>query len=101
MLRNPETEQSYRRSSDAERREMLQNYKRELSSETADEVILLIPDEYEIIKTEYTTQNGKVIALLKFRYPGYTEIKEYTYYLNRKDKIWYIYNYIVRNLGTE
>ena len=72
-----------------------------MKMETADETILLIPDEYTIIKTDYTPEKGKVIAILKFQYPGYKEIKEYTYYLHRKDRIWYVYNYEVRNLGTE
>jgi hypothetical protein len=29
------------------------------------------------------------------------EIKRFTYYLYRDDRVWYIYNYEVRNLGTE
>ena len=101
MLRNPELMQKYRSLSDEKRREMVSEYKEQMKQEIADEVILLIPEEYSILKTEYTLDRGTVLAELKFRYPGYMEVKEYTYYLSRKDKIWYIYNYEVRNLGTE
>ena len=31
----------------------------------------------------------------------FTEKKRYTYYVRQRDGIWYIYNYIVDNLGTE
>jgi len=101
MLKSIEREKVYLRLSEEDRRAMVEEYRNELKMEVADETIVLIPDEYTIKKTEYTPEKGKVLAELKFQYPGYKEIKEYTYYLHRKDRIWYVYNYDVRNMGTE
>lgn len=101
MLRNPEIRRSYQFQSDSERRASVDRYKTSLTQETADEVILLIPVDYEIIKTTYTADEGNVQVIQKYAYPGFTEVKRFTYYLYRHDMVWYIYNYEVRNLGTE
>jgi hypothetical protein len=72
-----------------------------LSSEKIDEDILMIPTEFEILKTTYTPREAVVEVLQKFAQRGFKEVKRYTYYLYRKDDIWVIYNYETRNMGTE
>jgi hypothetical protein len=37
----------------------------------------------------------------KFDYDGFKMLKEYTYELERRDDIWFIVAYSVRNKGTE
>ncbi len=101
MIRNNEKEQKYIRSSDEKRQYMLNQYKNNLRKEIIDNDILIIPNEFNIIKTSYTAQEGIVDVIEKFVYPDFTEIKKYKYYLHRKDIVWTIYNYQVQNLGTE
>jgi hypothetical protein len=40
-------------------------------------------------------------VLEKFKYPDYTELKQYTYLLKRSDRYWIIYDYEIKNLGTQ
>jgi hypothetical protein len=101
-LRDRGREESYkRRMSDAERRAALQAYRATLTQATTSDEFLLIPHEFEIIKTSYTPDSASVLVIEKFAYPDYTEIKQYTYYLTRRDRIWVLNNYELTNLGTE
>ena len=61
----------------------------------------MIPHEFRILKTAYTETEGTVDVLVKIMYPDFTELKQYTYQLERQRGIWKIINYDVRNLGTE
>ena len=95
-------EESYtRRLSDSERREALRKYREALASETTTDDFLLIPTTYQITKTSYTPNEATVLVVEKFAYSDFTEVKQYTYYLRRRDTIWTLYNYEVQNLGTE
>jgi hypothetical protein len=61
----------------------------------------VIPSAFEIQKTAYGPDTGTVQVLEKFRYADYTELKSYTYRLQRQDKYWIIVDYEIKNLGTE
>jgi hypothetical protein len=101
-LRDRGREESYKRMmSDTERRTALQLYRTMLMQTTTSDELLLIPSEFEIIKTSYTPASAEVLVIEKFAYPDYTEIKQYTYYLARRDRIWMLNNYEIKNLGTE
>ena len=100
-LRSPTSAERYRRLSQADRIIEIANYKKMLLSETIDSDIAMIPLEYRIMKTSYTDFEADVKVTEKFQYTGFVEIKEYIYYLHRDNDIWYIYDYDVRNLGTE
>ena len=80
-------------------RELINQYKEYLKKNTIDEISFL-PTKFEIIKTEYTSGRGKVDAIIYFRYQDYYEKKYYTFFLNKKGNIWYIYSYEVMNLGA-
>lgn len=100
-LQNPENERRYIRLSDDERRASVERFAEALRSETTEDDFLLIPSEFDILKTSYTTNEATVLVLEKFRNQGYTEVKQFTYYLKRKDIVWTVFRYDVKNLGTE
>ncbi len=100
-LRNPARAARYRRMSEEDRRAALAQYREQLKNELVDTDILLIPSSFEILRTEYTQQEGQVEVVERFRYRDYTEIRRYTYYLQRQEGIWLITGYDVVNLGTE
>jgi hypothetical protein len=95
-------EESYqRRLSDSERRAALRDYRDSLTRGTTVDEFLLIPTEFEIQKTSYTPVEAIVLVIEKFDYTDFTEVKQFTYYLRRRDRIWTLYNYEVQNLRTE
>ncbi|MEW5814539.1 MAG: hypothetical protein AB1798_03960 [Spirochaetota bacterium] len=101
LQKNPDRKRKYQKLSDEDRHAMIRSYKNDLRLEKVDNEIIVIPNEFTILKTEYTPEQGTVQVIEKFKYPDYTEIKRYTYYLKRKDRVWYIYDYEIRNVGTE
>jgi hypothetical protein len=100
-LKNPGRAEAFRRMSEENRRAALDRYKEQLRSETVDVDILLIPAEYEIIRTSYTPLEAEVTVIERFQYRDYVEVKRYTYFLERRDSIWVITDYEIVNLGTE
>ena len=101
MLQSPEWKRRYDRLPEEGRRQLVAAYRAELSQETIDEDILIKPTEFEILITQYTPTEGTVTVREKFAFSDYTELKEYTYYLERRDRHWMITNYEVMNLGAE
>jgi hypothetical protein len=83
------------------RRRMIAQYRRELQNSVTDGSISVIPNDYEIERTQYNNFEGSVTVLQKFRNANFTELTRYTYYLRLKDNIWTIVDYSVINLGTE
>jgi hypothetical protein len=103
LLRNGARARQWRSESEEGRRRMMARYREELQSTVIDGDIAAIPTEYSIERTGYSTEEGTVIVLEKFKVPAgtYTERKRYTYTLRRKDNVWVIVDYVVLNLGTE
>lgn len=99
--RSPEGARRYKFLSEAERIETLKKFRQQLTEEIVDEDILMIPSEFEILKTTYTPREAVVEVIQKFAQKGFKEVKRYTYYLYKKNDVWLIYNYETRNLGTE
>jgi len=98
---NADKSRSYDRESDDGRRRMLAAYKADLMTSTVDSDIVVIPSSFEIVETRYGASYGTVVVMQKFDYDGFKMLKEYTYELERRDDIWYIVAYTVRNKGTE
>lgn len=98
---NPARERRYRQLSETERRATIEEYRNELRQQVVDTDILVIPTDFEIVRTTYSPDFGNVVVDAEFAYEDYTEIRRYTYYVRRRDDVWEIYNYDVRNLGTE
>ena len=101
LLNNPEWRAQYEKLPEEGRLKLVSDYKQGLQDEIVDQDILVIPNEFEIENTAYTAIEGNVTVLQKFNYRDYTELKRYTYYLQRKDRYWLITNFEVMNIGTE
>jgi len=99
--RDSKRENQYQRYSEEEQRRVLSQFRKELQKEVVDRDILQIPSSFEILKTSYTPYKATVIVKAKFKFPDFTEIKQYSYYLTRKDRFWLITGYDIINLGTE
>jgi len=98
---NADKSRSYDRESDDGRRRMLSAYRADLMDSLVDTDIVVIPSSFEIVETRYGTSYGTVVVMQKFDYDGFKMLKEYTYELERRDDIWFIVAYTVRNKGTE
>jgi hypothetical protein len=101
LRRNPERDQAFRRSSETAQRQMLDQFRQELMQSRIEQDIGIIPSSFEIQKTSYDANQATVEVLERFKYPDYTELKQYTYLLKKVDRYWIIYDYEIRNLGTE
>jgi len=97
----PSRDARFRRMSQEQQRAALDRYRRDLMAQAVDQDILVIPASFEILQTSYTPFEGTVVVIERFRYPDYTEVKKYTYYLERRDDIWLVTDYEILNLGTE
>jgi hypothetical protein len=82
------------------RRRMINAYKQNLQSAVIDGDIVVIPSSFNILKTQYNSDEGSVVVLQRYRFPNYTELREYTYRLEKKDNFWIIVNYSVQGMGT-
>jgi hypothetical protein len=98
---SPQGARNYRNMSETQRIETLKRFREDLKNQTIDNEILLVPQDFEVIKTTYTTREATVEVIQKYNYTGYREVKLYRYYLTRKDAVWMIYNYEIQNRGTE
>jgi len=83
------------------RRRMLMEYRQSLQNSTVDGDISVIPTTFEILKTSYYNNTGEVTVLEKFRNRDYTDLRQYIYYLEKRENFWYIVNYAVQGMGTE
>jgi hypothetical protein len=80
---------------------MVADYRLSLQNSVIDGDISVIPTTFEILRTVYNNDEGTVTALLKFRHLTFTELRRYTYTLQKTDNFWIIVNYSVEGLGTE
>lgn len=93
--------EQYDRLSALRRQEVLMEYEQELLSSETTEGISLIPSDYRVLQTTYNPSIGTVTVEQRYDLGSYTEIKRFTYELEKRDGIWYIVRYQVVNLGTE
>jgi len=98
---SPARRESYRRMSEEARRAALAGYRQQLTQQVVDNDIVLIPSEFEVQETRYTPFEATVLVSERFKQRDYTEIKRFSYYLTRRDRIWLITRYETVNLGTE
>jgi hypothetical protein len=101
MRKSPDKDRIWRRSNEQAQAAMLEQFRQQLMSQSIEEDILLIPSTYTIQKTTYTETEGTVQVVERFAHTDYTELKQYTYYLKKKDQYWIIDDYEVKNLGTQ
>jgi hypothetical protein len=101
LRRNPERDRVFRRSTEAAQRQMIDQFRQELMHARIDQEISVIPTSFEVQKTTYDSSQATVQVLEKFKYPDYTELKQYTYLLKKSDRYWIITDYEIKNLGTQ
>jgi len=92
---------SYARLADQDRPVRLDAFADELQTSLVDPQISAVPTTFQMVRTTYDPGEAAVIVDEEFRFPTYSETKRYTYFLRRRDRVWYIYDYAVTNLGTE
>jgi hypothetical protein len=90
----------YNAENEAGRRSMVAAYRQSLQNAVIDGDIVVVPTSYDILRTQYNNDEGTVIVLQRYRFPNYTELREYTYRLEKKDNFWVIVNYSVQGMGT-
>jgi len=100
IARDPTRNRAWQRESEEGRQRMVEQLRRQLR-ETTIEAISLVPTEFTIERTQHTATEGTVTVLKRFAGAHFTEIKRYTYYLQRRDNIWSIVDISVVNLGAE
>jgi hypothetical protein len=101
MRKNPDKDQSFRNATEKVRLQMTEQFKQQLKQMTIQQDISVIPSSWEVQKTSYDASEATVQVLEKFKYPDYTELRQFTYHLKKKDRYWIIDNYEIRNQGTE
>ena len=104
MLEHRLRKEQWKRRSDSQRQEMIEEYKDMLRSSMVNNEILLIPTSFRVVGYQVNLngeEEAEVRVRSRFKYQDFTEIKLFTYYLHRKEKYWEIYRYEVTNEGTE
>jgi hypothetical protein len=96
-------DRSFRRLSQEEQLRTLSVYREDLRRRAVDEDqgLVLIPDEFEIVRTEYTATEGSVVVMAYVDTATFRERRQYTYYLERRAGYWEIVGYQVELLGNE
>ena len=100
LIRDAYQRRRYTAENEEGRRRMVAEYRQSLQNSMIDGDISVIPTSFEIQRTVYNNDEGTVTALLRFRNINYTELRRYTYYLEKRDNYWMIVNYSVEGLGT-
>ena len=70
LTNDPARRRRYLQLSEDDRMEMLQDYRDQLRNEQVDGDIIVIPDDFDVIKTEYTPEEATVQVIERFQYPG-------------------------------
>ena len=90
----------YLAENEAGRQRMVNEYRQNLMNSTVDGDIVVVPTSFEILRTVYNNLEGTVIVLQRFRYSNFTELRQYTYDLEKRDDFWTIVNYSVQPMGN-
>jgi hypothetical protein len=91
----------YMAENEAGRRRLVSEYRQNMQNSVIDGDIVMIPTSFNILRTEYSEDRGTVIVLQRYRMPNFTELRHYTYTLEKRDNYWIIVNYSVQAMGTE
>ena len=80
-------------SNEAEQSRLLVSFRDALREGSVPEIASMAdsPLNFEIIRTTYTSKEAQVLVAQTFQRDGFEELVRYTYYLHKKEDIWYIY----------
>jgi len=99
LQRNSILNRRYRAENEAGRLRMVHEF-RQMLQNSNEEDIILTPTTFDVLRTEYRGNRGVVVVMQRFRLPNFTQLREYTYELERRDNIWMIVNYSVQSMGS-
>lgn len=97
-LKSSNNKQGYLALSETARKNKIEEYKSWLIEGSQDKDLLLIPTHYEIIKTSFTENNAVVIVYQEFNNGRFIDKKQYSYFLQKFDQLWKIYDYAIINV---
>ena len=100
IRKDPVQSRKFNAENEEGRRRMINAYRQNLQNAVIDGDIAVIPTTFDILKTQYNNNEGTVVVLQRYRFPNYTELREYTYFLEKEDNLWSIVNYSVQKMGT-
>lgn len=100
-LKNADRKEQYFSRPEEIRKALLNDYRAKITEGNAEKEFVLIPSKYEITLTAYNDSTAQVTVHEYFDRVTFTEKKEYQYRLGKKNSIWIIEDYAVRNLGIE
>lgn len=105
MRLDPDIDKEFNSLSEQEKELRIEKFKAEMMQKSLTDKgisINLRPVEFQLkkLETSYLKQEARVLVDQYFRYPDFIEHKEFTYFLHRKNNIWKIYRYYVKNIGT-
>jgi len=101
LRRDPVMSRRYLNENEAGRQRMVSEYRRDLQNSIVDGDIVVIPTSFSILRTNYTNNEATVVVMQRYRMSNFTELRQYTYYLEKRDNFWIIINYTVQAMGTE
>jgi len=107
LRRDPLQSRKYNAENEEGRRRMISDLRKTIQT-TGDphapgnsyDNILTTPTSFEILRTEYNSNEGTVVVLQKYRMLNFTELRHYTYFLEKQDNFWTIVSYSVQGMGT-
>ncbi|MDR0320048.1 MAG: hypothetical protein LBI28_00960 [Treponema sp.] len=101
LIRDPVLRNRYNAENEAGRRRMVAEYRQNMQNSVIDGDIVTIPTTFNILNTQYNNFEGTVTVMQRYRMPNFTELRLYTYFLEKNDNFWMIVNYAVQGMGTE
>jgi hypothetical protein len=101
LARDPARRRLWLAESAEGRQRMVDQLRQELRSPATAEAIALVPTDFVIERTQHSGGEGTVTVRKRFAGPHFTEIRRYTYYMQRRDDVWTIVDVSVVNLGAE
>jgi hypothetical protein len=101
LQRDPVQRRRFMAENEAGRRRLVTEYRQNLQNAVFEnEYIVLTPSSFNVLRTEYYDDRGTVIVMQRFRHINHTELRQYTYFFERRDNIWIIVDYSVQGMGT-
>ena len=100
LMRDPVQKRRYTAENETGRRQMVSDYRLNMQNSLINGDIVMIPTSFEILRTIYTNNEGTVTVLQRYRMPSYTELRQYIYYLEKRENYWIIVDYSVQGMGT-
>jgi hypothetical protein len=86
-----------------EQLELLRQFRTSLQQQPdiQDAELVLIPDDYEILETRYSMNEGSVVVRMYYDHLRFRERKLYTFRFERRNGFWEVIAYQVQNLPNE